>query len=126
MPKASVVYWYAGSQMRLDGGGQRIVAWQKALETLGFECEIVGLRTIGGGVSRGALLSEAKRAVLPMPFTRKLPPRARHADVVIATVPAIGWTCGASTLGTSATRNGSQSPEDGSSRTFGLAVKNVS
>jgi hypothetical protein len=89
MPKASVVYWYAGSQMRLDGGGQRIVAWQKALETLGFECEIVGLRTIGGGVSRGALLSEAKRAVLPMPFTRKLPPRARHADVVIATVPAI-------------------------------------
>jgi len=87
--KASIVYWYAGSKMRLDGGGQRIVAWTRALESLGFECDIIGLRTIGGGVSKGATLSAVKRTLLPMPFKRAMPSGAVDADVVVATVPAV-------------------------------------
>ena len=75
--------------MRSDGGGQRIRAWQSALESLGFHCEVYGLRTIGGGISKGASLSAAKRALLPMPFTRGLPSDSAKADVVIATVPAV-------------------------------------
>ena len=89
MAKASIVYWYSGKDMRSDGGGQRIRAWQSALESLGFHCEVYGLRTIGGGISKGARLSAAKRALLPMPFTRGLPSDSAKADVVIATVPAV-------------------------------------
>jgi glycosyltransferase involved in cell wall biosynthesis len=89
MAKASIVYWYDGAKIRSDGGGQRIRAWTQALETLGFQCEVIGLWTIGGGVSKGARLSAAKRALLPMPFTRSMPSEAVHADVVIATVPAV-------------------------------------
>ena len=89
MAKASIVYWYSGKDMRSDGGGQRIRAWQSALESLGFHCEVYGLRTIGGGISKGARLSAAKRALLPMPFTRGLPSDSAKADVVVATVPAV-------------------------------------
>jgi hypothetical protein len=89
MAKAKIVYWYEGEKMRLDGGGQRIVAWQRALTSLGFEPEVVGLWGIGGGVSRGERLSAAKQAFLPMPFIRKMPERATDADLVVATVPAV-------------------------------------
>lgn len=89
MPKATLVYWYASSQLRLDGGGQRISAWRQALEALGFECEIIGLWSIGGGVSRGAVFSEAKRKLIPMPLQRRLPAKALDGDVVVATVPSV-------------------------------------
>jgi hypothetical protein len=89
MPKASIVYWYDDAKIRSDGGGQRIRAWKQALGTLGFQCEVIGLWTIGGGVSKGAWLSATKRALLPMPFTRSMPSAAVHADVVVATVPAV-------------------------------------
>ena len=89
MRKAAIVYWYDGTQMRLDGGGQRILAWQRALEASGYECEVFGLWTIGGGISRGARLSATKRALLPMPLTRRVPDRAVDADLVVATVPAV-------------------------------------
>jgi hypothetical protein len=89
MAKASIVYWYSGKDLRSDGGGQRIQAWQSALETLGFQSEVYGLRNIGGGISKGARLSAVKRALLPMPFTRGLPSDSAKADLVIATVPAV-------------------------------------
>jgi hypothetical protein len=89
MARAKIVYWYEGEKMRLDGGGQRVVAWQRALATLGFEHEVVGLWGIDEGDSRGAALSAVKRALIPMPFTRRLPSRATDADLVIATVPAV-------------------------------------
>lgn len=89
MARAKIIFWYDGDKMRLDGGGQRIRAWQQALTTLGYENEVLGLWTIGGGVSRGARLSAAKRAFVPMPFTRKMPDRATDADLVVATVPAV-------------------------------------
>jgi glycosyltransferase involved in cell wall biosynthesis len=89
MPNAKIVFWFEGEKMRLDGGGQRIVAWQRALTSLGFDNEVVGLWSIGGGVSRGARLSAVKRAFVPMPFVRKLPDRAIDADLVVATVPAV-------------------------------------
>jgi hypothetical protein len=87
--KAKIIFWYEGEKMRLDGGGQRIVAWQRALTTLGFDHEVIGLWGIGGGVSRGERLSAVKRAFVPMPIARKMPHRATEADLVVATVPAV-------------------------------------
>lgn len=89
MARAKILFWYEGDDLRLDGGGQRIRAWQSALTTLGFEHEVVGLWSIGGGVSGGARLSAAKRALIPMPFKRSMPTRATDADLVVATVPAV-------------------------------------
>lgn len=88
MPKAEIIYWYAGEQMRADGGGLRIAAWEKALTTLGYDCMVVPLWTIGGGVSRGSRLSKIKRSILPMPLSRRIPEASGEADLVVATVPA--------------------------------------
>jgi glycosyltransferase involved in cell wall biosynthesis len=89
MPRAAIVYWYDAAQMRYDGGGQRVLSWQQALESCGYQCEVHGLRTIGGGMSKGARLSAAKRSLLPMPFARSVPDAAVDADLVVATVPAV-------------------------------------
>lgn len=87
--KASIVYWYAGESLRRDGGGLRAIAWQEALEVLGYDVTIVPLWTIGGGVSRGTWLSRIKRSLIPMPFSRPIPESALNADLVVATVPAV-------------------------------------
>ncbi|QBX55870.1 glycosyltransferase [Nocardioides seonyuensis] len=89
MRSASIVYWYSGEDMRPDGGGLRITAWEQALGELGYATRVVGLWTIGGGVKKGASLSSIKRAFLPMPLKRSLPDEALDADLIVATVPAV-------------------------------------
>ncbi|GCD90657.1 glycosyltransferase family 4 protein [Nocardioides sp. LS1] len=91
MNKASIVYWYAGDELRPDGGGARAMAWARAIEQLGFDTQIVPLRTRevaveGQGVGT---LGRLKKALLPMPLDKKLPKIAEQSDLVVATVPAV-------------------------------------
>jgi hypothetical protein len=86
--RASIVYWFAGDQLRKDGGGMRALAWQQALDSLGFDAEIVGLRVLGASGGPASSLSRIKRAVFPMPFEQRLP-ELNGADLVIATVPGV-------------------------------------
>lgn len=86
---AKIVYWYSEATMRSDGGGRRVQAWCDSLRNLGFTVEVVPLWTSGGGHSSGELLSELKRKLVPMPFSRPIPAGVLDADIVVAAVPAV-------------------------------------
>lgn len=85
---ASIVYWTGGAEVRLDGGGQRVRAWESALVNLGYDVEIVGMRVFGSGGAAESLASRVKRALLPMPFEQPLPD-VGAPDLVVATVPGV-------------------------------------
>jgi glycosyltransferase involved in cell wall biosynthesis len=90
VPSAAIVYWYSRTELRHDGGGIRALAWEQALRDIGYDTEIVGLIPgHGGGPARKALLSRAKRALIPTPLLRSLPSSALDADLVVATVPSV-------------------------------------
>lgn len=86
--RATIVYWYAGADLRLDGGGQRALGWRAVLEQLGYEVTVVPLWTLGGTPGFGAALSKVKRALLPTPIRRNLPD-IPGTDLVVVTVPAV-------------------------------------
>lgn len=88
MPKANVVYWYGLSGMPRDGGGLRALAWHDALIELGFDSSIVALRREDDLAVTTSPLRSVKRALLPMPFTSRLP-QMEVADVNIVTVPSV-------------------------------------
>lgn len=88
MRRASIIYWFAGDSLRRDGGGMRALAWREALSDLGYEVEILPLRVLGAAGGAGSRLSQAKRALLPMPFEQRLPDVGR-SDLVVATVPGV-------------------------------------
>ena len=86
--RASIVYWTGGDAVRLDGGGQRVLGWRRALESLGYDVEVVGMRVFGAAGGAQSAASRAKRAVFPMPFEQPLPD-VGSAQLVVATVPAV-------------------------------------
>lgn len=88
MKRATIIYWFAGTDLRKDGGGMRAMAWQTALETLGYESTIEPLTVIGASGGAGSFVSRAKRRAIPMPFERSVP-ESHGADLVVATVPAV-------------------------------------
>ncbi|MBZ5734933.1 glycosyltransferase family 4 protein [Nocardioides sp. TRM66260-LWL] len=91
MVTAAVVYWYPEDGLPMDGGGQRAAAWLAALRSLGFDTKLVSIHdsTPSGDDTAGSRLGSLKRAVLPMPFARHLPPDALDADICVVTVPAV-------------------------------------
>lgn len=86
---ATVVYWFDEASTKRDGGGIRALAWKDSLETLGFNVNFVGLlpAPTEGGSAKGRL-SALKRAVLPLPFERKLP-EFPATDLTVLTVPGV-------------------------------------
>lgn len=67
------------------------MAWAQAVRELGFETEIVPLRTRevaedGGGVG---LVGRLKKALIPMPLDKRIPAIVGTSDLVVATVPAV-------------------------------------
>lgn len=88
MRRAVIVYWFAGADLRTDGGGMRAMGWRTALTELGFDATIVPLRVLGANGGHASVLSRVKRTVIPMPFEQELPD-VGSADLVVATVPAV-------------------------------------
>lgn len=88
MKQATIVYWYAGDDLRLDGGGLRIAAWRTALEELGYSTTVQPLWTASSNDGPSSTLSRLKKVFIPMPFSRP-GPRLPANDLVVATVPAV-------------------------------------
>lgn len=83
---------------RLDGGGQRLKAFVRALEAAGLVVELVGLGPHGGEADRASAsksLHHVKRRLLPVPLRRRaeaeLAPPGGHGPTVCLVPSANRW-----------------------------------
>ncbi|MDH6235374.1 glycosyltransferase [Cryobacterium sp. CG_9.6] len=75
--------------MPRDGGGLRVLAWEEALQSLGYSVEIQGINPQGPSLNDNpSFLTSTKRMIAPMPFSRAIPP-LRKADLHVMTVPVV-------------------------------------
>jgi glycosyltransferase involved in cell wall biosynthesis len=87
MRSATVIYWYDEEHMPNDGGGQRALAWNRALTELGYQTGIQAIHPgpiVGGQPSN---VRRVKRLLAPMPKSRTI--SAPSTDLVVATVPGV-------------------------------------
>jgi hypothetical protein len=91
MLTATVVYWTAGDTLVADGGGNRALAWVKALTTLGYDATVMPILSEEPDLfeRREPIQSRAKRAIIPMPLMKKIPAGSTNSDLTIVTVPAV-------------------------------------
>jgi hypothetical protein len=88
-PRATVVYWYGREDMPRDGGGLRVVAWEEALQSLGYAVTIHGLNSRGPSLNRTpSFRTKIKRNLAPMPLSRSLAPLP-PADLNVIAVPVV-------------------------------------
>jgi hypothetical protein len=88
MPTANIVYWYSHSEMPLDGGGLRALAWHDALTELGIKTTIHPLRAVGTRAQAETPLRKLKKKLIPMPLQGALPPLP-PAEINVITVPSV-------------------------------------